>query len=96
MIGKIGLLVINNIHISGQHGLIIKKGFQNINLTSGVLYSATYLPDVAESQGWDVCLTIDSLIQKAGYVKPIKAYLRDQLEVQRYECSKECLLYRDV
>ncbi|KAI9063155.1 hypothetical protein FKP32DRAFT_1651321 [Trametes sanguinea] len=60
--------------------------------TRGVLkhtFSATFLPHVAEEQGWDKIETIDSAIRKAGWSGRISEDLRRALKVRRYQ-SRSC------
>ncbi|KAI0722898.1 AMMECR1 domain-containing protein [Earliella scabrosa] len=52
-------------------------------------FSATYLPHVAEEQGWDKIETIDSAIQKAGWNGRISEDLRRACKVRRYQ-SRSC------
>ncbi|KAI8899806.1 hypothetical protein BC833DRAFT_584365 [Globomyces pollinis-pini] len=58
-------------------------------------YSATYLPEVAESQGWDHQQTIDSLILKSGYRRTISNDLRNQIQLERYQSSKAYVTYSE-
>lgn len=52
-------------------------------------FSATYLPHVAEEQGWDKIETIDSAIHKAGWNGRISEDLRRAVKVRRYQ-SRQC------
>jgi uncharacterized protein (TIGR00296 family) len=51
-------------------------------------YSATFLPEVAEAQGWDQRQTVLSLIRKAGYHGPIHDRLLQRIRCTRYKSSK--------
>ena len=52
-------------------------------------FSATYLPQVAEEQGWDKLETIDSAIRKAGWSGRISEDLRRAVRLRRYQ-SRAC------
>lgn len=47
--------------VVGKHGIIID--FE----VDGESFSATYLPEVAQEQGWDQKTTLKYLVSKAGY-----------------------------
>ncbi|VDC06204.1 unnamed protein product [Peniophora sp. CBMAI 1063] len=51
-------------------------------------YSATYLPEVAEEQGWDRRTAVDSAIRKAGWSGRIGEELRRAVKLRRYQSSK--------
>jgi uncharacterized protein (TIGR00296 family) len=51
-------------------------------------YSATFLPEVAEAQGWDQHQTVSSLIRKAGYHGPIHDRFLQRIRCTRYKSSK--------
>lgn len=53
------------------------------------LFSATYLPQVAEEQGWNKLETIDSAVQKAGWNGRITDDIRRSIKLRRYQ-SKVC------
>jgi len=57
--------------------------------------SATYLPDVPSSQGWDQVQTLDSAIRKAGWNGRIDDTLRSTLRVTRYQSSKYSVSYSE-
>ena len=65
----------------GTHGIIIsfKGDYYND------YYSATFLPEVAEEQGWDVETTILHLIRKSGYRKQVTQELLDSIELTTYK-----------
>ncbi|OJT10186.1 hypothetical protein TRAPUB_13291 [Trametes pubescens] len=52
-------------------------------------FSATFLPEIAEEQGWDKLETVDSAIHKAGWSGRISEDLRRALTVRRYQ-SRVC------
>ena len=62
---------------------------------SGRTLSATYLPEVAESQGWDKVETLDSAMRKAGYNGKITDAVRQSVRVTRYRSSKISLQYAE-
>lgn len=68
----------------GEHGVILN--FKD-RLDPDEMWSATYLPDVAEQQGWSKQQTVDSLIRKTGYAGCITDHLRTSLTVTRYQSS---------
>ncbi|KAH8106144.1 AMMECR1 domain-containing protein [Cristinia sonorae] len=55
----------------------------------GRSFTATYLPQIAEEQGWDKLETIDSAIQKAGWNGRITEDLRRSIKLRRYQ-SRKC------
>jgi uncharacterized protein (TIGR00296 family) len=74
----------------GKHGLMI-----NFSDSRGTKYSATYLPEIAEEQGWNHKQTIDSLISKAGFNGRISKALLSSVETTKYQSSKSTLTYQD-
>ncbi|OSD04322.1 alport syndrome [Trametes coccinea BRFM310] len=70
----------------GVHGIYIT--FPHPSLIPHT-FSATFLPHVAEEQGWDKIETIDSAIRKAGWSGRISEDLRRALKVRRYQ-SRSC------
>lgn len=75
----------------GKHGIIISF----TDPEKRVKRSATFLPDVAPEQGWDVKQCVDALIRKAGYHGHVDDALRQALHVQRYQSSISGLTYED-
>lgn len=53
----------------GTHGIEIDFPHK------GKKFSGTFLPEVAEEQGWDKTDTLNNLIQKAGYRKPLETII---------------------
>ncbi|TCD64337.1 hypothetical protein EIP91_004247 [Steccherinum ochraceum] len=51
-------------------------------------FSGTYLPEVAEEQGWDKLEAIDSLIHKAGWTGRITEDLRRSIKLRRYQSRR--------
>jgi len=73
----------------GTHGITLKF----VCPVKGKTYSATYLPEVAEEQGWDHEETIKELVAKAGYNATITSDLEDNMKVTRYQSSKASLTW---
>jgi len=71
----------------GEHGVILNFSDRSNRLDPDEKWSATYLPDVAEQQGWSKQQTVDSLIRKTGYAGCITDHLRTSLTVTRYQSS---------
>jgi len=74
----------------GLHGIWIE--FVNEN---GRSKTATYLPQVAQEQGWTKLQAIDSLLRKGGYVAPIDDATRKAIKLTRYKSSKCEVSYAD-
>lgn len=74
----------------GVHGIRIE--FLN---EKGHKKTATYLPEVAIEQGWDIMKTIDSLLRKGGFKGPIDHDVRKSLRLTRYRSEKFTLGYND-
>ncbi|KAJ3535414.1 hypothetical protein NMY22_g6495 [Coprinellus aureogranulatus] len=64
-------------------------GGSSPSVTAKHSFSATYLPDVMPSQGWDKIEAIDSAIRKAGWRGPIGEDLRRSIKLRRYQ-SRKC------
>jgi uncharacterized protein (TIGR00296 family) len=76
--------------IIGTHGIIIKLELD------GVKYSATYLPEVAPSQEWNIKQTISSLLHKSGIDKrKINETMFDKISLTRYQSSKITATYSE-
>ena len=75
----------------GKHGMIIE--FEDPS--SSVSLSATYLPEVAQQQGWTKQECIDSLIQKAGYYGKVTEDIRRKIRLTRYQSSLCTMSYQD-
>eukprot|EP00903_Cladosiphon_okamuranus_P009559 g9101.t1 len=74
----------------GVHGIVIK--FRD---DGGSNYSATFLPEVAEEQGWSKKVTLSRLVRKAGYKRNVDRAFLAGVEVTRYQSSKCKLPYQD-
>jgi uncharacterized protein (TIGR00296 family) len=66
----------------GVHGIIIEFA------ADGRSYTATYLPEVAEEQGWAQRDAVHSLVRKAGWHRPLPAGAWEGMKVTRYQSSK--------
>ncbi len=75
--------------VVGTHGIIIEF------LTKKQKYSATYLPEVSEEQGWSKDEAIHSLIRKAGFRGEITQDLLGMITLTRYTSSKESANYEE-
>eukprot|EP01137_Pigoraptor_chileana_P024010 Opistho-2@91279 len=72
----------------GIHGIWIE--FRD---DSGKLRTATYLPEVAEEQGWTKLEAIDSLLRKGGFRGKIGDEMRSCIVLTRYQSEKISLTY---
>ncbi len=75
--------------VVGTHGIDID--FKDKN---GENYSATFLPEVAEEEGWDQKTTLQYLIRKAGYRGSLESVFNN-IEVTRYQSIKKTISYDD-
>jgi uncharacterized protein (TIGR00296 family) len=74
----------------GKHGLRINF------VHNGRRYGSTYLPDVAQEQGWTKEETIISLMRKAGWNGRKDEWRRvSDLKVVRYQGRRTALGYRE-
>ena len=73
--------------VVGTHGIDIDFKDQK-----GNSYSATFLPEVAEEEGWDQKTTLQFLIRKAGYRGSLESVF-DNIEVTRYQSIKKTISY---
>ncbi|CAG8732866.1 21960_t:CDS:2, partial [Racocetra persica] len=55
--------------------------------------TATYLPEVAEEQGWTKVEAIDSLLRKGGYNGRITDKIRSRVVLTRYQSAKYAITY---
>ncbi|KAJ3062055.1 hypothetical protein HDU98_002040, partial [Podochytrium sp. JEL0797] len=67
----------------GTHGIWIEFTSQ-----AGRKQTATYLPEVASSQGWNHVECIDSLLRKGGWSVEITEEIRRAVKVTRYQSMK--------
>ena len=73
----------------GKHGIDIK--FKD---EEGIFHSATYLPEVAEEQGWDQKTTLKHLVRKARYYDKIDNILNN-IVTERYQSIKKTISYNE-
>jgi len=73
----------------GVHGIIITF------IHGSSEYSATYLPEVAQEQGWNQEEAVVSLIRKAGFHGEVCSNLLDRVHCTRYQSSKQSVTWRD-
>jgi len=73
--------------VVGTHGIDI-----DFKDHKGNSYSATFLPEVAEEEGWDQKTTLQFLIRKAGYRGSLES-VYDNIEVTRYQSIKKTISY---
>jgi len=57
--------------------------------------TATYLPEVAEEQGWTKEEAIDSLLRKSGYNGRITDKIRSRVVLTRYQSAKYAITYQE-
>ena len=57
-------------------------------------YGATFLPEVAEEQGWDQKTTLKYLIKKAGYTGNLETIM-EKIKTKRYQSVKAHLSYEE-
>ena len=67
----------------GLHGIIIKFYF------GGSHYNGTFLPEVAQQQGWSQQDTIAHLVHKAGFKGALSNDLLAAINCNRYQSSKQ-------
>ncbi len=72
----------------GKHGIEI-----DINIRGRDL-GATFLPEVAEEQGWDQKTTLEYLVQKAGYSGKLETVM-EKIKTKRYQSIKTYLSYEE-
>ncbi len=70
----------------GKHGVEIDFEHKNKR------YSATFLPEVAEEQGWTQRETLKYLIEKSGYNGRLD-YVLEKIKTKRYQSAKVFLSY---
>lgn len=73
--------------VVGKHGIQI-----HFTDSNGNNYSATFLPEVAEDEGWDQKTTLQYLIRKAGYRGSLEGVFNN-IEVTRYQSIKKTISY---
>ncbi|KAK8809830.1 hypothetical protein WA158_000773 [Blastocystis sp. Blastoise] len=73
----------------GKHGIYIFIPYKHRIL------SATFLPEVAEEQGWDKKTTLDYLAEKAGFFKPLTEEVLQTIKLRRYKTEKAYLTFSE-
>eukprot|EP00035_Acanthoeca_spectabilis_P001336 m.79366 g.79366 ORF g.79366 m.79366 type:complete len:202 (-) comp10798_c0_seq1:260-865(-) len=73
----------------GVHGIRI------LFKADGRSYTATYLPEVAQEQGWEKQECIDSLVRKSGYRGALNQSLYTNISLQRYQSRKFHVTYSE-
>ena len=58
----------------------------------GEFHSATYLPEIAEEQGWDQKTTLKHLVRKARYFFDIEN-IENNIQTERYQSIKKTITY---
>nr|XP_032834975.1 uncharacterized protein CG5902-like [Petromyzon marinus] len=75
----------------GVHGIRIE--FVN---EKGSKRTATYLPEVAEEQGWDQIQTVDSLLRKGGYKASISNDFRKSIKLTSHPALRSLFALRQA
>ena len=79
--------------------ILLQVGVHGIQIefpTKDRLKTATYLPEVAEEQGWTKLQAIDSLLRKGGYADIITEHFRvTQVRLTRYKTEKCTVTYEE-
>ncbi|KAJ2081847.1 hypothetical protein H4R24_002054 [Coemansia sp. RSA 988] len=73
--------------VIGKHGIWIE--FQQ----NGRKKTATYLPEIAQEQGWSKIEAIDNLLRKGGYQLTVTKDMRESIKLTRYQSKKAHLSY---
>ncbi len=73
----------------GIHGIQIEFPLK------GRLKTATYLPEVAQEQGWTKTQAVDSLLRKGGYSEFVTEEFRSCVRVTRYRTEKCIVSYEE-
>ena len=74
----------------GKHGIEIEFTAPH----STRVYSSTFLPEVAEEQGWNQRTTIEELVEKAGYRNGLDI-LAGRIKAKTYESVKIKMSYEE-
>lgn len=75
----------------GKHGLLIEFSDKQ----AGCTRSATYLPEIAENEGWSREEAIESLMRKSGYGGPSTEAVKLSIKLVRYQSTTFSLSYHD-
>ena len=71
----------------GTHGIDIE--FED---NKGNSFSSTFLPEVAQDEGWDQRTTLKYLVQKAGYTGSLDKIIKN-IRLTRYQSIKKTISY---
>ena len=71
----------------GKHGIEI-----DFTDDKGREYGSTFLPEVAQEQGWDQVTTLEYLVNKAGWNKGFKS-IKHKIKARTYESIKYKMTY---
>ena len=74
----------------GRHGIRIEWFSERGNRKT-----ATFLPEVPLSQGWDKTQTIDSLLRKGGFKGAVTPEVRRSIRLVRYQSEMITVTYQD-
>ena len=74
----------------GRHGIRIEWFSERGNRKT-----ATFLPEVPLSQGWDKTQTIDSLLRKGGFKGTVTPEVRRSIRLVRYQSEMITVTYQD-
>ena len=74
----------------GVHGIRIEWYSERGNRKT-----ATFLPEVPLSQGWDKTQTIDSLLRKGGFKGVVTPDVRRSIRLVRYQSEMTTVTYQD-
>eukprot|EP00755_Sulcionema_specki_P000896 Sspe_Gene.115959::Locus_104160_Transcript_1_1_Confidence_1.000_Length_789::g.115959::m.115959 len=77
--------------VVGKHGVAVTLRCPS----TSELLAATFLPEVALQQGWTRRTTMEILLQKAGYKRPITNEVLEKCNVERYEGRSSSLVFSD-
>ena len=76
--------------VIGVHGIRIE-----FLTEKGSRRTATFLPEVAQDQGWNHVQTIDSLLRKGGFKGNITNDTRRSIKLTRYQTEKMTVSYQE-
>ena len=71
----------------GTHGIDIE--FED---NKGTSFTATFLPEVAQDEGWDKRTTLKYLVQKSGYMGSLDKVIKN-IRLTRYQSLKKTISY---
>ena len=71
----------------GTHGIDIE--FED---SKGTSFTSTFLPEVAQDEGWDKRTTLKYLVQKSGYMGSLDKVIKN-IRLTRYQSLKKTISY---